>query len=139
MPPPGDLLAHPLVARLVAFGLDRDDFVLFGSAPLLANGLRTEIRDLDVVARGDAWRYAWQHGFRGVGGISGDDVAQFWGGRIQFSRRWMSPARGPDELIDTAQVVDGLRFALLEDVLAYKRHLLRPKDVADIGVISSLS
>ncbi|HWO63327.1 MAG TPA: hypothetical protein VNO31_25160 [Umezawaea sp.] len=138
MPPHGrtaDLLSHPLIARLVALGLDPGDFVLFGSAPLLAHGLRAEIRDLDVVARGDAWRYAWQHGVRGVGKISGDEVAQFWGGRVQFSRRWIPPARSADELIDTADVVDGLRFARLTDVLAYKQLLRRPKDVADIGVI----
>ena len=127
------LLDHPYITRLVAFGLNRDDFVLFGSAPLLAHRLRTRISDLDVVARGDAWAYAWENGERDVGKVSGDPVSQFWGGRIQFSRGWITSAWDPDELIDGAEVVDGLRFARLEHVLAYKRVLLRPKDVVDIG------
>jgi hypothetical protein len=33
------VLDNPLIARLIEFGLDRADFVLFGSAPLLACGL----------------------------------------------------------------------------------------------------
>jgi hypothetical protein len=126
------VLDNPLIARLIEFGLDRDEFVLFGSAPLLAYGLRENIRDLDVVARGRTWRHVSAHGIPGVGAVSGDPVAHFWGGRIQFSRSWISPAWDPDELIDNAEVIEGIRFAQLTDVLAYKQILRRPKDIVDI-------
>ncbi|WNV86454.1 hypothetical protein [Umezawaea sp. Da 62-37] len=126
---------NPLIARLVEFGLERDDFVLFGSAPLLAHGLRQDIRDLDVVARGRAWRHVSSIGIPGVGVVSGDRVVQFWGGRIQFSSGWIAPTCDADELIDNADVVEGLRFASLSNVLAYKRALGRRKDLADIRKI----
>lgn len=132
------VLDNPFIARLIEFGLDRDDFVLFGSAPLLAYGLREEIRDLDVVARGDTWRHVSTRGTLGVGAVSGDPVAHFWGGRIQFSQRWISPAWDPDELIDSAELIEGLRFARLTDVLAYKQVLGRPKDIVDIWRILTM-
>jgi hypothetical protein len=42
-----------------------------------------------------------------------------------------------DRLIDTADVIDGLRFVTLALVLAWKRESLRPKDLADIKVIEA--
>ena len=132
------VLDNPIITRLIQFGLDSDDFVLFGSAPLLAYGLRKEIRDLDVVARSHTWRHVSACGTPGVGAVSGDPVAHFWDGRIQFSRGWISPAWDPDELIDSAEVIEGLRFARLTDVLAYKQVLGRPKDIADIRRILTM-
>lgn len=46
------VLKHSLIRRLTQFNLERDNFVIFGSAPLLAHGIRRNIHDLDVVARG---------------------------------------------------------------------------------------
>jgi hypothetical protein len=132
------VLDNRFIARLIEFGLDRDDFVLFGSAPLLAYGLREDIRDLDVVTRGHTWRHVSARGIRGVGEISGDPVVHFWGGRIQFSRGWISPAWDSDELIDSAEVIENLRFARLTDVLAYKQVLGRPKDIVDIQRILTM-
>jgi hypothetical protein len=126
------ILDNRFIARLIEFGLDCDDFVLFGSAPLLAHGLRDDIRDLDVVTRGQTWRHVSARGIPGAGAVSGDPVTHFWGGRIQFSQGWISPAWDPDELIDSAEVSEGLRFARLTDVLAYKQVLRRPKDIVDI-------
>jgi len=132
------VLDNRFIARLIKFGLGCDDFVLFGSAPLLAYGLREDIRDLDVVTRGHAWRYVSARGIPAVGTVSGDPVTHFWGGRIQFSQGWISPAWNPDELIDNAEIIEGLRFARLTDVLAYKQVLRRPKDIADIRRILTM-
>jgi hypothetical protein len=129
------VLDNRFIVRLMEFGLDCNDFVLFGSAPLLAHGLREHIRDLDVVTRGHTWRHLSAHGIPGIGAISGDPVTHFWGGRIQFSQGWISPAWDPDELIDSAEVIEGLRFARLTDVLTYKQALRRPKDIIDIQQI----
>ncbi len=131
-----DVLAHPLIRRLVALGLERDDFVIFGSAPLLAHGLRRSISDLDVVARGAAWLRASRLGVPAVGIISGDGGVHLDGGRIQVFRRWIPGARDADDLIDHAEIIQGLRFARLADVLAYKQVLRRPKDIADIQALT---
>ena len=133
-----DVLKNPLIRRLIAFDLDRDDFVILGSAPLLAHGLRRSIRDLDVVARGAAWRRASELGIPAVGTISGDPVVHLCGGRIQVSQKWISKAWNTDDLIDQAEIIQGLRFARLADVLAYKQMLMRPKDIPDIQALTQL-
>jgi hypothetical protein len=134
-----DVSQHPLVYRLIQIcselELNCDDLVVFGSGPLLAHGLRQSIRDLDVVARGATWRRLAQFGEPAVGTISGSPMVHFWGGRIQFSQRWISVNWDTDQLIDRAEVLHGLRFATLHDVLAYKWELRRPKDIADIHAL----
>jgi hypothetical protein len=124
------------LAMLVSeLDLDVRDFVIFGSGPLLAHGLRYGIHDLDVVARGPAWRRAREHGVRGTGSFNGAPMAMFWNGLIQFSQGWISADWDADDLIDRAETIQGWPFAGLTDVLAYKRILLRPKDYPDIAAL----
>lgn len=127
------------LARLVdELGLDRREFVIFGSGPLLAHGLRTSIRDLDIVARGTAWNSVSRHGFPAIGPISGAPMTLFWGTLIQFSPQWISPDWDTNDLIDRAELIQGLPFAQLADVLAYKQMLRRPKDHPDLKALLDL-
>lgn len=128
---------NELIRELAALNLDPEEFVIFGSAPLLVHGLRATIRDLDVVARGDVMAWARRTGSPAVGRHSGAQVWQLNGGRLQFSSGWTNSLWSPDELIDNAQLVDGLRFARLADVLRYKQELRRPKDLIDIANIQA--
>jgi hypothetical protein len=109
--------------------------VIFGSGPLLAHGLRHDIHDLDIVARGPAWRRVAEHGCPGTGSINDAPMALFWDGLIQFSQGWISADWDGDDLIDRAETIQGWPFATLTDVLAYKQVLLRPKDYPDIAVL----
>jgi len=131
-------LIRRLVKLVTELDLDSRDFVIFGSGPLLAHGLRRRIRDLDVVARGTAWRRVSQHGFPAAGAINGAPMALFWGGLIQFSPGWISEDWDTDDLIDRAEIIQGLPFAQLTDVLVYKQKLDRPKDRADIEALLDL-
>jgi hypothetical protein len=124
------------LAMLVSeLDLDVRDFVIFGSGPLLAHGLRSGTRDLDVVARGPAWQRLREHGCPGTGSVNGAPMALFWNGLIQFSQGWISADWDADDLIDRAQTIQGWPFAPLADVLAYKEILLRPKDYPDIAAL----
>ncbi len=133
-----DRLIRRLALLVTELDLDRRDFVIFGSGPLLAHGLRSGIRDLDVVARGPAWRRVRACGRPGTGSISGAPMALFWNGLIQFSQEWISDDWDPDDLIGRAERIQGWPFAPLADVLAYKQMLLRPKDRPDIAALSFL-
>jgi hypothetical protein len=133
-----DKLIRRLVKLVAELDLDRRDFVIFGSGPLLAHGLRRRIRDLDVVARGRVWRRVCQYGIPAIGEINGAPMALFCNGLIQFSRGWISEDWDPDDLIDRAEVIQGLPFAQLTDVLAYKQMLRRPKDLPDIEALLDL-
>ncbi|MBS2964772.1 hypothetical protein KGA66_17065 [Actinocrinis puniceicyclus] len=130
------LREHPLIHNLLVIvdklGLDLGDMVIFGSGPLLAKGLRPKIWDLDIVARNETWRLAEQHGVPSIGEVNGARISQFCDGRIQFSAGWVSDEWNATELIDRAEIIQGLPFAQLADVLAYKEQLGRPKDQRDI-------
>jgi hypothetical protein len=126
------LSEHRLIRRLAMLVSELDlnvrDFVIFGSGPMLAHGLRHGIHDLDVVARGPAWQRVLEHGCPGTGSVNGAPMALFWNGLIQFSQGWISADWDTDDLIDRAETIQGWPFAGLADVLAYKEVLLRPKD-----------
>ena len=139
-PPPLPALdENKLIRRLATLvtrlHLDRGDFVIFGSGPLLAHGLRPSIHDLDIVARGPAWRHVSRYGCPGTGSVNGASMALFWSGLIQFSQGWISADWDADDLIDGAEIIQGWPFARLADVLAYKQALLRPKDHPDIAAL----
>ncbi|MGI5166046.1 hypothetical protein ACQEU3_16955 [Spirillospora sp. CA-253888] len=132
---PGGLREHPLVRRLVMLDLAPDDFVIAGSGPLLAHRLRDQVSDLDVVARGDAWAQVRRQGMADVGTITGAPIVSFWGGLIQFCREWVTGNGDADGLIERSDMIEGVRFASLEDVLAYKLEIGRPKDFADVRLL----
>lgn len=133
--PASRLRSNRLVQKLRGMDVNPNDFVIFGSAPLLAHGLRTTVSDLDVVARADVLRRVSSTGTPARGTYSGDRVWQFNGGTLQFSERWITSRWDTDALIDNAEIIDGLRFVPLADVLRYKEELQRPKDEADIAAL----
>jgi hypothetical protein len=132
-----NILHHQLLRRLVAFELHMDHFVIFGSGPLLAHGLRTDIGDLDIVARGPAWDRARRLGVPAKSPLHGTEMAYLCGGCIEVSTDWISSEWDTNQLIDDCDVFDGFRFAKVDYVLAYKRALLRPKDAKDILLIEN--
>lgn len=120
-------MKHELFDRLRALQLPAGDFVVFGSGPLVVRGCIEASNDLDVVCRGQAWE--------AVCAVSspepspwGVDLVSLDDGRLTFGTRWAIGDVDTDQLIDTAEMIDGLPFALLEHVIAYKRLSGRPKD-----------
>ena len=63
----------------------------------------------------------------------GDPVVWLEGGAIEIFGGWLG--WDIDALIDDAKIIDGLPFARLEDVLAFKRSYGRPKDIAHVRLI----
>jgi len=124
--------AARLLGKLRELDLPEGDYALFGSAPLVACGLLREVHDLDVVARGAAWDRA-----RELGAVrtapQGDPVVWLEGGALEIFGGWLG--WDIDVLIDAAEIIDGLPFARLEDVLAFKRSYGRPKDIAHVRLI----
>lgn len=113
-----------LTARVTTLALPEKHYLLFGSAPLLVHGLVDRINDIDILATGDAWTYAAtlaevQIAEAGDPVIRLADDMDIYGG-------WL----GMDvaALFEHSRVIDGFCYASLEDVVAYKRLLNRPKD-----------
>ncbi|WP_326564586.1 hypothetical protein [Micromonospora peucetia] len=122
---------HPLIRMLRTLDLPTGDYVVFGSGPLLAHGLRTHLGDLDVVARGAAWEQltALARPVRPPSGCG-------WMVRhhIEAVDRWL-PGFDTDHLIDGAEMHGGIPFAPLGEVRRSKMVTDRPKDRLDLALI----
>jgi hypothetical protein len=129
-----EFVNHPLISKLLALGLDADDYAIYGSALLLVHGIRA-INDLDVVARGRAWAEARELGISSIAPLNGAPVARLYDGMIEVTNGWITNEASVDSLIDEAEVIYGVRFVGWKYVLSYKKKLRRPKDIADIGAI----
>jgi hypothetical protein len=124
--------AARLFGKLRALELPAQHYAVFGSGPLAVRGLIEHISDLDVVARGPAWRKAAALG-PVVVASGGDRVVSLEGGTIEIFDGWLG--WDADAIIDGAETIEGLPFARLEEVQAFKLHHGRPKDLEHARLI----
>lgn len=126
------LIDHPLIKQLLALDLPPDDFVVFGSGPMMARGIK-ESHDLDILARGAAWEKAAANGTTEANN-GGRKTAI---GDLEIFNDWGPGEWDIDALIDGADVIDGIRFATLDNVLRWKKLVGRPKDQEHIRLIEA--
>ncbi len=120
---------------LRSLNLPTHDYVILGSAPLFAHGLIPSLEhDVDVVARNAAWKAACSI-MSSVRGAKGDLVVRLFDGMVEIFDGWSPMQWDIDEIIECADIIDGLPFARLEYVLEFKRVLNRPKDQVHIRLI----
>lgn len=67
---PGDSLWR----EVRALNLPQEDYAIVGSGPLAAHGLIASVRDVDILARGEAWQLA-SIGTETQRGVFGDQIA----------------------------------------------------------------
>lgn len=124
-----------LFRLLGKLALPLGDYVVTGSGPLLAHGLKTEIHDLDLVARGKAWELAASMApvITAQSGCGRRIVLHR--GEIEIFDHWVGGLTDVDAIIDGAELIDGVPFMSLQDTLRWKRGLGRAKDLADAVLI----
>jgi hypothetical protein len=129
------LSEHRLFRLLGKLALPVDDFVVAGSGPLLAHGLKASIHDLDLVARGKAWELV-ASAAPVIGSRSGlGRRIVLYNGAVEVFDHWVGGLNDVDALIDGAESIEGVRFMSLQDTLRWKRGLGRAKDLADVRLI----
>ena len=118
--------------RVESLKLPPRDYTVFGSGPLLAHGLVTSVNDVDILARGAAWERAKELE-RAQRAPGGDAVVRLRG--VEIFSGWLG--FDVDAIVEGAELVNGLPFARLADVRAFKKKLGRPKDVEHIRLIEA--
>ncbi|TMR12386.1 M20/M25/M40 family metallo-hydrolase [Nonomuraea turkmeniaca] len=127
-----------LFAELARLNLPLGEYVVCGSAVLYVRGLRSRVGDLDVLARGPAWTTVLSLGVPPSAALSGHGlVVNHPTHAIEFVDRW-TPGWPTDYLIASADLIDGIPFMRLGDVLAWKQRARRSKDLPDIAAVHEL-
>lgn len=129
------LTEHPLIRLLSSLDLPSEDFVVFGSGPLLAHGLKDTVDDLDVLARGEAWRKAERLATPEPAPSGVGRVVKPFNDSIEIFDAWAPKGWDVDQLIDEADIIEGIRFVPLKTVLKWKESAHRPKDDDDIALL----
>ena len=120
-----------------SLGLPDADYAVFGSGPLIVRGIIDATNDLDVVSRGGAWKKACELGEMVTLEEHRVNVVSFLDGAITIGTSWAYGNVDVDELIDTADIIDGLPFARLEHVVKYKRIAWRSKDLEHLRLLKA--
>lgn len=107
-------------------------YALFGSAPLGIRNLK-DCHDVDIIVTEDLWN---QYKTRGWEVRSMPHGSEFLcNGDLELWKDWKPGEWNIAELIDTAEVIDGLPFVTLDRVLKWKELSGREKDLRDIELI----
>jgi hypothetical protein len=124
---------HPYVRELLELDLPTGDWALFGSGPLLMRGWIDDVSDLDVISRGAAWEKARRIGSEQL--LGDGAVIYEIGAGVTIGRSWAYGDFPIGELIDTAEVIEGVPCVRLEHVIAFKKLANRPKDRIHLALI----
>ncbi len=123
--------------RVKNLNLPNGDFAIFGSGPLIIRGLITASNDLDIVCRGNAWNEVKAIGRQDYLSKYDVTVVTLCDGRLSFGKEWGIGKFDIDELIDSAEEIEGLPFVRLEHVARYKKISKRPKDLKHLEALEA--
>jgi len=124
---------HPIIKKFLSLNLPTDDYAIFGSGPLYAHGIIKNPRDIDVIARGEAWKKTLK--FCNPQKLPLDNSVKLFDGKVEVMNVWMSGKWDINKLIDTAEIVEDIRFVNLKTVLKWKKSMARPKDLKHIKMV----
>ncbi len=140
-----ELLVHTENLEFAIFDILRKlnlplgDHAIFGSGPLAIRGIISSVGDLDVICRRDTWDLVKTLGK--VEYLSEYDVhvVTMDNGALTFGTRWGIGDFDVDQLIDTAEVIQGLPFVRLEHVMRYKQIRGSDKDLMHLQALREKS
>lgn len=124
-------MQNRLLGKIIKLKLPLGEYAIFGSAPMFVRGIRKEMHDVDIVVTKKLWeKMQSAPGWRLEAATSGDPVLRFE--ELELFGGWAPGEWDVDELIKTADMIDGLPFVTLENVLRWKKAFGREKDLADV-------
>lgn len=104
-----------------------NDFAVFGSGPLAVRGLR-ESRDIDIIVRPNIFEKLGKK-------YEIDSRGYICHGNIEIAGDWEPWFKDINPLIDTADIINNIRYVKLQYVLEWKKAFNREKDKKDIALI----
>lgn len=123
-----------IIAKIKDQNFPNGSYVVFGSGPLAAAGIRTT-RDIDLVVSPGLYSVLQQQGWRFKADPSGNPMLTK--GVFEVSKCWSFGEYDPsfNDLLNNADFIDGIPFVNLREVRKWKQALARAKDIDDIDDI----
>jgi hypothetical protein len=119
---------------LKRLGLPLGQYVVFGSGPMAAYGIR-DSDDIDLLVTADLYQNLKAEGW----GIKHwpDGVEYLAQDNVEVADSWNYGSYHPsaDDIITQAVMMNGIPYAPLTEVLAWKKAFGRPKDLIDVQLI----
>ncbi|MBU1017394.1 hypothetical protein KJ678_04540 [Patescibacteria group bacterium] len=126
---------NTLIKNLISLNLPSRDYAVFGSGPMFAAGIKELGHDIDLIARGKAWSIAEKLSVPKVTISGNGKVVTLFDERIEIFDNWTPGSWDIHQLIDQADIIDGIKFVKLSEVLKWKKIWHREKDIAHIKLI----
>lgn len=125
-----------LITDVKSLNLPAGGYALFGSAPIIVRGIREASHDIDIVVKQNVWdEYKGKPGWITRPMQDGDEYLEWEDHNIELWRTWGPGEWDVDQIIDEAEMIDGLAYVQLQTVLDWKKRNGRPKDLKDIALI----
>lgn len=119
-----------LLLRLKELNLPLKEYAIFGSGALSIRGIR-ENRDLDIIVKRKLWNKLIKK--YPVKEYLSKEYLEFE--KIEIWRDWRPLQDNVDKIIDNAEIISGIRFVNLYDLIKLKEIQNREKDKQDIKLI----
>lgn len=116
---------------LEAMNISKDDFVIYGSAPLVLRGLKEKNNDLDILTTESLWdrlKVEYPENMKG-------DYIEING--VSFTHNPNGFFDSTDEVIRKADVIDGYHVMNLTETVKWKEKTGKIKHLEDAGRIKS--
>ncbi len=120
--------------KVKALNLPTGQYVVFGSGPLAAHGIR-ESRDVDLLITESLYEKLRNNGREEGEWSDGGQYLMQNDAEAYNSWNYGNYNPSPEEIIKKAEMIEGIPFAPLVEVLKWKRSYGRPKDLADVKLI----
>ena len=114
--------------------LPRGQFALFGSTPMGIRGLKA-CNDIDMVVSEELFAELKEGGQWKVKIFEGDGKEYIVKGNCEAFQEWGPGDWNMQELIESAEIIEGLPFVTLENLLRWKKLNGREKDLRDVITI----
>src|SRR3989344_3879258 len=123
-----------IISEVKALNLPENSYVVFGSCPLTMAGIR-EAKDIDLLVSKEVYALlkerGWKENYKGPNDIPlSHDV-------FEAHDNWDFSKYSPtlEHLLASADIIENIPFASLEEVLKWKRASGLPKHLADAELI----
>ena len=122
--------------ELIKLNLPKNDFAIYGTAPLAIRGLKEKINDIDIVVKKRLWDELILKYPVTIKDFGDEKRAFITIGNIEICYSMVAFEEKSEEVINRADVISGYRFVNLEDTKFWKSYLSRDKDIKDIEKIN---